>query len=889
MFWASTAKSRGKVFLHMKPGLKCKLIDYLANKTGFSNDDIYRRVEQYVTLSDETCRILRDSIVVETKNQHRPKGVFKPSGIEYIEFIDSVIKSMISNKIHNCLANGYVDPVKSRAYANDVFNPYVSFLANTWKSQSMKCIHDIVGIEVFLDLIFNSRLYFKLNKSSYVQICGPESSYPYKDYGLSLFSPDLHLIPDDPEQLTREVFDISPKKRRFPSKYVGASKMLSQVHHAHNKLAYNQLYRRLDIGTGANEDYLAVEKTDVGKVIKFALLVVEKVFSRVWGCQKNRSLIRKFVINYVSYGEKSVPRSFMGLQGFSITSVAWAGGRKTGNIDDLKSRQLIINSFLNWFFHIYLRRLLSRFWKRIPTLAKGGRFTMDHYPIKAWHITSKKWMKAYVDDFLYELNEEFTKLDTWESNFVGSFRLLPKTNGFRLLSVPLRARPLAVDKHTKLEEIRYALYINNFIKPLQFLLSTKDRTWALGRHHHPRSYSVQLVANHIMGFKSKLLKSKKLDRIYILKFDMSRCYDNMDQSVLLNCVQRLLENDDDDCLYFVRKYAERDIESKEKEKYMFSVNDTENLDSYDLIGGEHFSLMASKSQNKAIVDRAFTTKFLKRQVLEVIENYIKDSSIFIGSQSLQLYKRKRGVFQGFPLLATLCNIFYNQLVDSVLNFLLEDMPDDSILIRLADDFLFMSTSEQQRQKVYSTICSKQFSDVGAYVNEEKTLWIDGGLSSNADDAKFTFVGLDINANLLEVSPGTILDPTRVALEKCTNFRGLYDLLTWWLKAQLKYYVISLAYGSFESQYKNLQNIWEALLKSLITNTQVLITNGNILSIHNHCEFILSVLETSLSKWKSINKSDKWNAHISNGFEKLIIQQSKHDDALSDAINVLKYI
>src|ERR1700726_3588656 len=93
----------------------------------------------------------------------------------------------------------------------------------------------------------------------------------------------------------------------------------------------------------------------------------------------------------------------------------------------------------------------------------------------------------------------------------------------------------------------------------------------------------------------------------------------------------------------------------------------------------------------------------------------------------QFYRQKVGIPQGSVLSTVLCNIFYADLEKKKLPFLLEE---DGLLLRLIDDFLFITMNREHAQSflehMHKGVISEDgliagFPEYGCSVNMTKSL------------------------------------------------------------------------------------------------------------------------------------------------------------------------
>lgn len=881
------------------------LLNYLIEKYGWTESDIKSRAGHFVSLKQELNQVLHDTVVTPSKitnlEEHVRNIRFKDT---YFEFIDDIIRYMLIRNINNSLVNGYKHPTKNNGFTHDYFNPNSNFHVNCLKSAAWNCVFDIIGKEAFIRLLLASKLYIRVGNGSFIQLFGREFAYkfdnnnPVTDKGP--YTTNLNLLLLRWETIALDMINESRYNSmgKIPVKYKGIKRISQQIYLAHKRCNYGLILIGIKnsmmekSAENANKDDSSTDgivKTPIGIVIKFVLTIMGKLFDRkIWGGKKNRTIITKYTINYIKYGDGFLSKSLGHIRGFSVKSVSWIGqSNKVSSIEELHMRNNILSKFLNWYFSGFVKSLLLKFWKLVSQNAAGGKYQVEYFPVFLWKNCSKKWMDDYVERFLYKLNDEFKKTDSLKNNFVGSTKLLPKTSGsFRLLCIPLRARPLSVDPNEKNEAIRYNIYIKAFIKPLQYLLNLKDRKLSSSRlNTHPKAYCVEDVAAHINNFRLKLQEENKLDKLYIVKFDMEKCYDNINQKSLLESVCNLFNDDEENKTYFFRRYDETFMFSNERDRSRLICREDENLDDFNFSEWNQSSGIKLINGSKALLDKKTTSKLSKSQIIAAIEDYVKNSSIYLKDSSLQLYKRHTGIFQGFPLLATLCNLFYNQLVDSTLAFTFEEK-SPSTLIRLVDDFIFISASKDLCNKVFSVVTSERFKENGAIVNESKTIWIEGGESSDPNTLKF--VGLEVNVQSLTVKTSRLYDPTRQALEKCNNFKELFKLLLWWYKTQLREHSISLMFGSLKSQLDNLKNICKTLLGVLSTLTNHFINEGKTALPEEFSRFILNVIDETLKKWKYFNNSSQISL-VSKTLEGHFIKFASSNPFLKEGCYILKFI
>jgi telomerase reverse transcriptase len=104
------------------------------------------------------------------------------------------------------------------------------------------------------------------------------------------------------------------------------------------------------------------------------------------------------------------------------------------------------------------------------------------------------------------------------------------------------------------------------------------------------------------------------------------------------------------------------------------------------------------------------------ELIGLLTQHVKQNMVKIGKK---FYRQKEGIPQGSVLSSLLCNYFYADLEAQHLHFL-NEKPGESLLLRLIDDFLLITTSKSHAQRFLTTMHAG-LPDYGARVNPDKTL------------------------------------------------------------------------------------------------------------------------------------------------------------------------
>jgi telomerase reverse transcriptase len=104
-------------------------------------------------------------------------------------------------------------------------------------------------------------------------------------------------------------------------------------------------------------------------------------------------------------------------------------------------------------------------------------------------------------------------------------------------------------------------------------------------------------------------------------------------------------------------------------------------------------------------------------VLRLLEEHIQRNIVKIGKK---FFRQAAGIPQGSVLSSLLCNYFYADLEAAHLSFLQNDEGSGSLLMRLTDDFLLVTTNKNHARR-FLQVMHDGVPRYGVRVNPEKTL------------------------------------------------------------------------------------------------------------------------------------------------------------------------
>ena len=839
------------VFTDKLMNRKLSLLTYLQSK----HPSVSRRFLEIPVFDDnDYLYFLKNAVVVENSQQLR-KGQIDMNS-DFNDFIDSIINFLVTSNYQNVLVNGYHDSSSNPIWGSEVFSPSVNFMTNFMKSRICYKLCRYIGRDVFQDLFLNTSLYIGVEGNNYVQLCGvkpkgqvnPNTMLErFKKHKRAQVSKESRLLPPDSESLMKEIYPFVRKS--LPKKLRKFKVLCAKVVANDKRCQYYSIYsnvclekRPLFIST--NFDYATSSK----KVITFVLTIVGKLFPlRTWGSFRNKHIVFDNVVSYVrmNLGEGYFDNDFS--RSIKLLDIGWLGKtrRITSKQDHLKRSELL-EKFLKWFFQNFINTLINNFWY-VTESSHGMVKSTLCYPHSKWNHLSRVFLKKYMESYLIQLPSVLKDKCTSQGNFMsGHSKLLPKKSDFRLLCIPMKYIQDSANYGNKdFERYFYSIYLDNAIKPIRELVLHKEKEHALTNSRHPRCYSIIDVVKHITEFKDRLKHNgMKNTRLFILKFDIERCYDNIEHDKIFESIEKLFENDCDDKMYYVRQVYSTSMSNPKFGKNHYIIKQEDSMLEFELIFGEKH--LKKKTAPKLFIDKVKTLKFTKSHVIQFVKSQVLDSVMLLPNS--KLYKRRRGLYQGFPLLATLSDLVLSSIVNENFGFLQKDSCD-SILLRLVDDFLVISTSKEVCQTVYDIAASELFRSYGVYANKNKTVLLDNSESGND---LISFVGLNINKKTLDIVKDSQTSQSSVSLNRYRNPAKAFTHLLNCYKNRLTFFFLDLRVCPFKLVLRNVELIMSPVLESFKGYLKYMGKRHYPFDLREQQHFIMCIIRVTIKKYVDIN-------------------------------------
>ncbi|EMG45629.1 hypothetical protein G210_4173 [Candida maltosa Xu316] len=731
----------------------------------------------------------------------------------YEDFVTSILNHLVMTRSRNILVSGY----RSESHSElPIINSNANFLATYLSHSNWNRIFELVGVQRFLELIINYRGFHENSNGGKVQLFGDVATFGGSAQPTSKFInkydilfqsrkikyTNFQVIRQTPKETVKQILsNCSVNVTELSKRFKNIKHMVSKIIQNDKKCRYDILCQKFLGTTGCNYADILENETREDQVVSLVLIIMGHLLPLdAWGGPINKKIIQERIVDFIKLGSGGRLHIDDIVRGIKLQDFTWFGniiGRATSK-QEFHIRQSLLIGYVRWLIDSLVKTILRSFWY-ITDSSNMESTKLLHFPHFTWNSLFSNWMVSYS-------KQNLEKVD--ETNFTGKYdygklKLVPKKSSFRVICVPIKRSYASIGQKLSPSEVERELYefrkySTNVLHPVRQVLRLKVNEQKKAKPSYATSvYSSTEVVEKIVKFRDRLVTKfgEETPLVYMIKFDMKECYDRINQDALMNNIRDLFSKEDDDSTFYVRDFSQ--LDEMYKVKRPITSTDT-HFHKFDTL-----SMFQNAKGTRSDKTKTLTVK--KREIIQICHEQIYDVKCLIKNQSgnFEWYRRKRGVFQGFCLSSIFCDILYNSMVDDKFGYLW-DSSSEFLFVRLADDFLFMSTDAKLYRKVSSTVSGKTLQKYGAFVNNEKTV----AINSSMDECVMKFIGLEINAKTLAVKKN--MSGILPSVQNIRSFKSLLKYLT-------TFYFNNLDNTMLEYSTSELGNVLEPFPKMIVFN------------------------------------------------------------------------
>ncbi|CAI4659198.1 ADE_G0037450.mRNA.1.CDS.1 [Saccharomyces cerevisiae] len=677
-----------------------------------------------------------------------------PGDLSHKAVIDHCIIYLLTGELYNNVLTFGYKIARNEDVNNSLFCHSANVNVTLLKGAAWKMFHSLVGTYAFVDLLINYTV-IQFNGQFFTQIVGNRCNEPHLPPKWAQRSSSSSATAAQIKQLTEPVTNkqflhklninsssFFPYSKILPSS--SSIKKLTDLREAifptnlvkipqrlkvrmnltlqkllkrHKRLNYvsilNSICPPLE-GTVLDLSHLS-RQSPKERVLKFIIVILQKLLPQeMFGSKKNKgkiiknlNLLLSLPLNgYLPFDSLLKKLRLKDFRWLFISDI-WFTKHNFENLN-----QLAI-CFISWLFRQLIPKIIQTFFYCTEI---SSTVTIVYFRHDTWNKLITPFIVEYFKTYLVENNVCRNHNSYTLSNFNHSkMRIIPKksNNEFRIIAIPCRGA----------DEEEFTIYKENHknaIQPTQKILEYL-------RNKRPTSftkiYSPTQIADRIKEFKQRLLKkfNNALPELYFMKFDVKSCYDSIPRMECMRILKDALKNENG---FFVRS------------QYFFNTN-TGVLKLFNVVNASRVP-----KPYELYIDNVRTAHLSNQDVINVVEMEIFKTALWVEDKC---YIREDGLFQGSSLSAPIVDLVYDDLLEFYSEFKASPS-QDTLILKLADDFLIISTDQQQVINI-KKLAMGGFQKYNAKANRDKILAVS---SQSDDDTVIQFCAMHIFVKELEV-------------------------------------------------------------------------------------------------------------------------------------------
>ena len=335
-------------------------------------------------------------------------------------------------------------------------------------------------------------------------------------------------------------------------------------------------------------------------------------------------------------------------------------------------------------------------------------------------------------------------------------RLVPKGAGVRPI-MNLRRRAVAGRRGGGGGRPGFGRSINAVLRPVQSMLTLeKARQPArLGAS----LFSVGDLFPRLKAFKARVAAAAGASAappFYFVKVDVRSCFDTIPQREALQVIRPLCTEEQ----YRMVRYAEikagqggaaetQGANPKPTRRFLMPARSGTDRGTFDEYVARD---LAAGKKRTVFVEAALQGHESREALLRLLKDHVQRNVVRIGGR---YHRQRAGIPQGSVVSSLLCNVFYAHFERAELGFLDDGDAGDSLLLRLIDDFLLVTTDRAKARR-FLRVLSAGNAAYGIQVRPEKSLvnfdhGVRGSPVPRSSREWFPYCGVMIDTRTLEIT------------------------------------------------------------------------------------------------------------------------------------------
>ncbi|KAF9361229.1 hypothetical protein BGX34_007274 [Mortierella sp. NVP85] len=477
--------------------------------------------------------------------------------------------------------------------------------------------------------------------------------------------------------------------------------------------------------------HLPVCGTSFEEVTSYVHAVVKKVIPlEMFGSVENRTIILRAMTRFIRLRKyENMSLQYM-IQGFKTSQCEWLKDSRLGQNQHRvrhtppsasKKQKEIANEFATFYV----------------TETSHQRNKISYYRHDLWKLLTAPAIETLKANMFRRMDQREVMMCR---RMYAGLRLLPKkSQGLRPIINLSRKSPRLVNGSS----VWRMTTMNKQLEDPHLVLSCELEPQSFATSSS--SPGMNELYGRIKAVREKLvdLSSSDLPKLFMVKLDIQKCFDSVKQDKVLEVMQEALKDNH----YIIKKGTKVFLSNgKIIAKPLSKATRSNGGRSFMDIADQH----ADSSCHAIFTDKIIHHDRSRKEVIDMVKSHITGNIIQLGKH---FYRQFTGIPQGSVLSPALCRLYYDDMEDNLLADLTKG--DDSALLRLADDFLFISRNKSKAIAFLERM-SGGLSEYNCTINKEKTIinfpyvLRDGTNVTTREDGEFPYCGLLLHTRTLEI-------------------------------------------------------------------------------------------------------------------------------------------
>jgi hemolysin-activating ACP:hemolysin acyltransferase len=472
------------------------------------------------------------------------------------------------------------------------------------------------------------------------------------------------------------------------------SKLLEFTISRHAKTPYDLLVRKYCPSETAHSTYSQVEtlfKVILRRVLAWDLL----------GSTHNWDLLFLYVGKFVRLRKFELLRLDNLINSLRVTDIAWLAATNRNERmcrAEFEKRRQLLGNVVSFIFQNFIPTFLkANFYATEMGADSNSVFYFRH---DVWSIREQQVLRSFISSNLQPVPR---KSASGNSVFT---RVVPKPDGSGRVITKFKA----ANEHLKLLQtvLKQTVWDVDDL-PSHVRYQKNPHTFAAKRERP--FYTIRALRDflpRLESFRRRIMAGRKVvPPVFIVKTDISRCYDTLNRDMALDNADSILRRADAFWLYRFKMFNCRVLSPKYYGRFE-SIARYDDLSLDDVVHG-----IAKARALSIIIDNQPKELLSSAGLSSVLEAHLNKTTVRINRRP---FKHIKGVPQGSCVSSVLCDIVYDA-------FLREHMKFDArttILFRYVDDFLLISTDLNAAESFLSAM-TNGFPEYGVHINPAKTV------------------------------------------------------------------------------------------------------------------------------------------------------------------------